>query len=347
MLPVLATLDRGVHLYMPRSMNNEAVVIDEETAAKATADFERIHLCVIDDALSDHALTHLRKQLVESTVWYDAKRGHLGAYLEDGIASGLLLQVVEEFGAKLPDIVGPKRLVQAWGYKYHGNLQEADMGIRPHADEGAVTVNCWLTPDRYNLREGSGGLRIYNASVPDTMPFLQANRDFRAVRKHVEHADRVDVDHRQNRCVVFRSALVHGDAPFYFGLQLTAKRKMILTNCAACAAPLAHNAPRCVRCQTRYCNKTCQHDHWRRGHKQICKKIHRGGNAEQYNADKKYKEAVAVAVHCRAKRYPRADWTRFGRRGETELTLRTVLQRFGACALCAEAAPRSTISARP
>ena len=33
MLPVLATLDRGVHLYMPRSMDSEAVVIDEETAA--------------------------------------------------------------------------------------------------------------------------------------------------------------------------------------------------------------------------------------------------------------------------------------------------------------------------
>ena len=37
-------------------------------------------------------------------------------------------------------------------------------------------------------------------------------------------------------------------------------------------------------------------DHWRRGHKQMCKKIHRGGNAEQYHADKKYKEAVAEAV---------------------------------------------------
>ena len=71
---------------------------------------------------------------------------------------------------------------------------------------------------------------------------------------------------------------------------------MILTKCAACAAPLAHDAPRCVRCKTRYCDSTCQHDHWRRGHKQICKKIHRGGNAEQYHADKKYKEAVAVAV---------------------------------------------------
>ncbi|CAH0370623.1 unnamed protein product [Pelagomonas calceolata] len=73
---------------------------------------------------------------------------------------------------------------------------------------------------------------------------------------------------------------------------------MILTTCAACAAPLAHNAPRCVRCWTRYCDSTCQHDHWRRGHKQICKRIHRGGNAEKYHADKKYKEAVAVAVEA-------------------------------------------------
>ena len=78
----------------------------------------------------------------------------------------------------------------------------------------------------------------------------------------------------------------------------TVKRKMLLTTCAACAAPLAHDAPRCVRCKTGYCNATCQHDHWRRGHKQICKKIHRGGNAEQYHADNKYKEAVAEAVEA-------------------------------------------------
>ena len=70
---------------------------------------------------------------------------------------------------------------------------------------------------------------------------------------------------------------------------------MILTNCAACAAPLAHDAPRCVRCETRYCNLTCQHDH-RRAHEQICARIHSGGNAEQYHADEKYKEAVAEAV---------------------------------------------------
>ena len=73
---------------------------------------------------------------------------------------------------------------------------------------------------------------------------------------------------------------------------------MIITNCAACAAPLAHNAPRCVRCLTRYCSSTCQHDHWGRGHEQICEEIHRGGDAEQYHADRKYEEAAAVAVEA-------------------------------------------------
>ena len=60
--------------------------------------------------------------------------------------------------------------------------------------------------------------------------------------------------------------------------------------------PIASYNPPSGSHQTRYCDATCQHDHWRRGHKQICKRIHRGGNAEQYYADKKYKEAVAVAV---------------------------------------------------
>ena len=36
----------------------------------------------------------------------------------------------------------------------------------------------------------------------------------------------------------------------------------------------------------------------RLGHEQRCEEIHRGGGAEQYHADKKYKEAVAEAVEA-------------------------------------------------
>ncbi len=73
---------------------------------------------------------------------------------------------------------------------------------------------------------------------------------------------------------------------------------MILTTCAACAAPLAHDhKKRCSRCKTRYCNEACQRAHWERGgHEALCRRIKRAGGAEQYHADKKYEEAVAVAV---------------------------------------------------
>jgi len=59
----------------------------------------------------------------------------------------------------------------------------------------------------------------------------------------------------------------------------------------------------------------------------MCKKIHRGGNAEQYNADKKYKKAVAVAAEACAE----------DTKGQT-------------CFICTHMktpARRSTISARP
>lgn len=211
-LAVLACLDATLHVSRPPATAARAVApLDaDDLAAKFFAD----DYVVLDGALAPEALGGLYRQLVESTVWYDIKRGHLGVYLEDGLASGLLLQVADEFQRALGKIVARARLVQAWAYKYHG--ADADMGIRPHADEGAITVNCWLAPDDANAVPGSGGLRIFRANVPADMPFKQANQDFRRVRKHVEGAPRVEIEHRQNRCVVFRSKLVHETMPFFF-----------------------------------------------------------------------------------------------------------------------------------
>ena len=75
---------------------------------------------------------------------------------------------------------------------------------------------------------------------------------------------------------------------------------MILTQCPVCAAPLPDlTAKQCSRCKTRYCGAACQIQHWERGgHDALCKKIKKGGGAEQYHAEKKYKEAVAVAAEA-------------------------------------------------
>ncbi len=73
---------------------------------------------------------------------------------------------------------------------------------------------------------------------------------------------------------------------------------MLLTNCASCAAELGlTSGKKCGRCATRYCGPACQKKHWEEGgHDQLCKKIKRGGGAEQYHADMMCTVAVAVAV---------------------------------------------------
>jgi hypothetical protein len=73
---------------------------------------------------------------------------------------------------------------------------------------------------------------------------------------------------------------------------------MLLTQCAACATDLGlTSGKKCGRCSTRYCGPECQVQHWKEGgHDQLCKKIKKSGGAEQFHANQKYAEAVAVAV---------------------------------------------------
>jgi len=73
---------------------------------------------------------------------------------------------------------------------------------------------------------------------------------------------------------------------------------MILTHCAVCATDLGlSSGKKCGRCSTRYCGAACQVQHWKEGgHDKLCKLIKKAGGAEQYNANKKYTEAVAVAA---------------------------------------------------
>ncbi len=75
-------------------------------------------------------------------------------------------------------------------------------------------------------------------------------------------------------------------------------KKMILLQCAVCATELGlTSGKKCGRCTTRYCGPACQVQHWKEGgHDKLCRKIKKAGGAEQYNANTKYAEAVAVAA---------------------------------------------------
>ena len=96
---------------------------------------------------SPAALNELLLYSWESTVWTDVHAGYVGAMHDSGLASGVLLQVGEELRSKLPRVMRGHKLGLAWAFKYNSSRD----GIGTHADQAAINVNCWITPDSANL----------------------------------------------------------------------------------------------------------------------------------------------------------------------------------------------------
>ncbi|MDE0334412.1 MAG: tetratricopeptide repeat protein [Defluviicoccus sp.] len=166
-------------------------------------------LAVIDELLGPAALDALHEQMLESTIWHDCEHipGFLAAYLEDGLASPLLLQIVDELRAALPDILGPHPLTQAWAFK----CLTGSRGIDVHADAGAVSLNFWLTPDEANLEPDAGGLTVHRALPPGDWPIAGYRRDRVRIRSFLDRneAGSVTLPYARNRAVLFRSDLFH------------------------------------------------------------------------------------------------------------------------------------------
>jgi tetratricopeptide (TPR) repeat protein len=202
-----------IHLRAAPEVAGRAV--NERTDRQAlTAQFEAQGAIAVDDLLTPQALDSLRRFLLESTIWHDFSHidGFVASYLEDGLACPLLLQIVDELRATVPDLLGVHPLTQAWAFK---GLR-AGAAVDVHADDAAISVNVWLTPTKANLNPGRGGLTVclaapppdweikdYEADQPRVVAFLEQNADNSLV-----------VPYRENRAVLFRSRLFHAsDVP--------------------------------------------------------------------------------------------------------------------------------------
>lgn len=163
----------------------------------------------VDGLLRPEALAALRRFCMESTVWFDFRHAHgyLGAYLNEGFDADLLLQVADELVERLPGIFRGRRLRHLWAYKYDSAMD----GIGVHADEAAVNVNFWLTPDAANLDPARGGLVVWDAEAPADWDFQRFNNDVPSIERFLREAAArpVVVPYRQNRVVIFNSDLFH------------------------------------------------------------------------------------------------------------------------------------------
>jgi Tfp pilus assembly protein PilF len=190
-----------------------AVSVQPERAG-LTRDFQQRKAVWFDNLLTPPALVGLQRYLLESTIWHDFSHigGFVASYLEDGLACPLLLQVIDEIREALPDLLGRHPLSQAWAFKG----LEAKGAVDAHADDAAVSINFWVTPDRANRMPGSGGLLVCSAPPPADWEIHGYDADKAAVAAFLdEHKnDCLVVPYRENRAVLFESRLFHrSDVP--------------------------------------------------------------------------------------------------------------------------------------
>jgi hypothetical protein len=162
-----------------------------------------------DDLLTPEGLAALRRYLLESTIWHDFSHigGFVASYLEDGLACPLLLQIVDEIRGALPELLGPHPLTQAWAFK---GLKAAS-AVAAHADDAAVSINFWVTPDRANRNASGGGLEVCRVPPPAAWQVRGYDADTAEIAKFLDqHAgESLIVPYRENRAVLFESRLFH------------------------------------------------------------------------------------------------------------------------------------------
>ncbi|ALA59638.1 tetratricopeptide repeat protein [Nitrospira moscoviensis] len=171
----------------------------------------------IDHLLNDEALAALRRFCWESTIWKkDYENGYLGAFLGDGFATPLLLQIAEELRLKFPRIFKQHRLTQAWAFKQ----DNARRGLNIHADAAAVNVNFWITPDEANRDPDTGGLVVYDKEAPRDWNFAAYNSEQNKPKimewLKESGAQAIRIPYRANRAVVFNSDLFHETDEIHF-----------------------------------------------------------------------------------------------------------------------------------
>lgn len=236
----LAALSRLESLHTEKS-GQEKVFVDVPTVRRIAASFNRIihyanapelvggalnpvldwraienaylgstpEIITIDDFLRPEAVKCLRQYCLESTVWKTVRPyGYMGTLLVEGFASPLLLQIISELRDRMPAILGKHNLTQAWAYKYDNSLQ----AINIHADCAVVNLNFWITPDEANLNPESGGLVVWDRAPPSEWGLMRTqNPDKTEIKCFLETsgARAIKVPYRQNRMVMFNSALFH------------------------------------------------------------------------------------------------------------------------------------------
>ena len=166
---------------------------------------------VIDNFLTAEAMMHLRDFAELTTVWYRERANSLGAGLSTGFSPQLLAQVAEELKILLPDVLCDLPLTNVWAFKF-SDSQGTDL----LANQAAVSVHFWLSPDGIEQNESTGRITIYDATT-DVEPLPLEGRSTGSMLEELVRqwdGNNMSIPSLQNRAVVFDSARIHAETSF-------------------------------------------------------------------------------------------------------------------------------------
>ncbi len=195
-------------------------------ALNASLDFQAIEtdyasqgkgIAIVDDLLASNTLAVLNEFLVKSTIWrHPYPGGYIGTFPEHGVFCPLVAQVASELKYRLPNLLGPHELMKVWAFKYDSDAP----GIGTHADDAAVNVNFWLTPDTARSDEYEAGLTIWDKPPPADWDFKSINNyeSQGNMERYLEEfgAQPHAVAYKANRAAIFCSDLFHRGTPIAF-----------------------------------------------------------------------------------------------------------------------------------
>ena len=174
-------------------------------------------ILVIDNFLSSSALKDIQHFCRNANIFkYPYQSGYVAAFLSKGLSNEFILKLSEDLRLTYKNIFKELRLTQAWIFKYDSKRE----GTNIHADQAAVNVNFWVTPEIANQDKSKGGLKIWNKLPPKESSFdsynsLDNSPKILEMLNDNNIASKV-IPYKENRAVIFNSQLFHATDDFSF-----------------------------------------------------------------------------------------------------------------------------------
>lgn len=146
-----ADYNRMYHVRIPSAVVGDAV-------NKGLQGSQQGATTVYDSVLTLEALEEILAYCRESHIFHIAKNGFVMGNADGGFGSDALLRIAAELRTSLPDTLGQHALRGMMVHKHASQWESSDV----RAEEAALVVVMWITPDAANRDASSGGLVVHS-----------------------------------------------------------------------------------------------------------------------------------------------------------------------------------------